>query len=193
MTTTPVMAYDADARYREGSWVAFGLQHAGLRKAGVGIYEIRGYNTTIQLSDWNTFINGQTYVGAFVNPSITETDQTNILETAAAMDADPEITYTAYDILDYDEYPGIYINVDEITDIRCDGVVEYAYEWRNVWVWGRSDTGTSSGTPTHFDVSYPDYVWEHNNIGADEPWIETSPKVQHGGSGTQWTQLTQYW
>src|SRR5665647_2091982 len=55
MTTTPVMAYDADARYREGSWVAFGLQHAGLRKAGVGIYEIRGYNKTIQLSDWNTF------------------------------------------------------------------------------------------------------------------------------------------
>lgn len=193
-TTALAADYDADARYREGSFLTYGLQHAGLRRAGVGIYEIRGYLTTIQLSDWNTFLSGYTYIGAFINPTMTNTDRTNILSTAAAMDADPGISYTAWNMLDTDPNPGTYVQVSEITDIRCDGVVEYAYEWNYVWVWGKSDNAQSTGTPQHFDVSYVPYLPEHNDyLGADYPWVETSPKVQHGGVGTKWTQLRQYW
>ncbi|MCX7571008.1 hypothetical protein OS242_13745 [Tumebacillus sp. DT12] len=185
--TTASAAVDADGRYRDGAEVNY-LNHAGLRKAGAGIYEIKGYNETIQLSTWDSFIAGNNYIGSFWNPNGTESKASSILNTAAAMDADPGITYTLYDMLNYESTAGTYITVDEITDIRCDGVVEYAYEWNNVWVWGRSSDGTTSGTPQHHDISLTSYTSEHNNLGGTGT-IELSPYVQRGGSGLKWTTM----
>lgn len=190
-STSYAADYTADARYRSGGWPN-DCDHAGLRKLGVGVYEIRGPYTEIQLSSWEVFLDSKTYLGAFINPTMTSTDRTNILNTAAAMDADPDITYTALCQVDYDMFPGDYIEVSEISDIRCDGVVEYAYEWNNVWIWGKSNDNTSSGTPTNFDVSYENYCDEHDDLGYNEPWIEVSPRVQRGNAGTKWTQLRQY-
>jgi hypothetical protein len=68
-------------------------------------------------------------------------------------------------MLNYDSNPDSYVSVSEIYELRCDAVVEYSYEWNNLWIWGKSDTGTSSGTPHHFDISYVPYVTEHNNLG----------------------------
>lgn len=56
------------------------------------------------------------------------------------------------------------MSVDEVTDIRCDGVVKYAYEWNNINVWGRTDDGTFSGTTSYFDISYTSYVPYHANL-----------------------------
>ncbi|WP_349408976.1 hypothetical protein [Pseudalkalibacillus sp. SCS-8] len=183
-------ALEADARYRDGG-LANAYNHAGLRRAGIGIYEIKGYNHEIELSTWDSFLNGQTYLGAYYNPDTTSTDKDYILYTAKAMDADPEITYTMYDALAYESNPGSYVAVDEISDIRCDGVVEYAYEWNYVWVWGKTNDGTKTGTPTNFDISYVPYVSEHANLG-DEGWFELSPIVQRGAKGTKYTQLVKY-
>lgn len=179
---------DSEAMYRTGQMPNY-LEHAGVRKAGVGVYEIKGYNYTVDLNSWDSFIGTQTYLGAFTNPYMTATDKANVQSTLAAMAADTDINYVGLNMIDWDLNPGSYINPNEIDDIRCDGVVEYAFEWNNVWVWGRTDTGTSSGTPRHFDVSNMLYVGEHQNLGADQPWIETSPKVQRGASGTTWTTL----
>lgn len=193
-STSYAADYDADARYRTGSWITGDLDHGGVRKMGAGVYEIRGYYTTIQLSSWTTFLNGETYIGAFINPSMTEYDRVDILATLDAMDQAPGITYTAYEMIDYIDNAGDWLWVGEITDIRCDGVVEYSYEWNDVPIWGRSNTGTSSGTPTHHDVSYIPYIWEHNySVGATYPWYQTSPKVQRGGAGTTWTKLRIYY
>lgn len=123
---------------------------------------------------------------------MTATDKLRVQTTLALMEADTDIDYVGVNMIDWDLFPlGGYIEPDEIDDIRCDGVVKYAYEWHNIWVWGRSDTGTSSGTPTNFDVSSMSYVGEHQNLGGDDPWIEASPLVQHGGAGTAWTKLRQ--
>lgn len=192
LVANTALANDADARYRDGSMVNY-YEHAGVRKAGVGIYEIKGPFKHVDLSTWESFIGTYAYVGSFSNPTMTSVDKMNVLSTLSAMDADPDITYTAMDMIDWTSSPGSYINVSEITDLRCDGVVEYSYEWNNIWVWGRSSTGTSLGTPTDFDISVPSYASEHQNLGSDEPWIEISPIVQHGGSGSQWTKLTQNW
>ncbi|MDM8562182.1 S-layer homology domain-containing protein, partial [Candidatus Marithioploca araucensis] len=81
----------------------------------------------------------------------------------------------------------------EITDLRCDGVVEYAYERNGVNVWGRSDNGEQNGDPTNFDVSNTKFTEEHNilcDLMSDpEPWEETCPQVQRGHWGEKWTQF----
>lgn len=91
--------------------------------------------------------------------------------------------------MDIESNVGTYITTDEIQNIRCDGVVEYAYEWNFVEVWGKSDDGTRWGTPSDHDVSVAANKPEHDDLGGDEPWQELSPKVQRGGSGTDWTLL----
>ncbi|MBC2581540.1 hypothetical protein [Clostridium sp. DJ247] len=189
---TPASALTAPiAVYREGGTLN-PFEHAGVYKADNQYYEIKGYNHTIEISTWASFIDGKSGAYWRNNPSV-DSYRSSILSTLASLDADPGITYTMYDQLNYESNPGTYVNVSEISDIRCDGVVEYAYEWNNVWVWGKSSTGTSSGTPTHFDISYTSYVSEHANLGEDEPWIEVSPKVQRGGSSAsepwKWTQF----
>ncbi|MGX1984152.1 hypothetical protein EDD69_1303 [Thermolongibacillus altinsuensis] len=169
------------ATYREGGTLNT-HDHAGIMKNSSTVYEIKGYNYKVDESSLTSFKDGKTYYGTFKTSSLTSTQRDSILSTAEALDNDPEITYTMYDQLNWESNAGDYISVSEITDIRCDGVVEYAYEWNNIWVWGRSSTGTASGNPTHHDISYTAYASEHANLGSDAPWIEVSPKVQRGAA-----------
>ncbi|MGF7046441.1 hypothetical protein J2T13_000917 [Paenibacillus sp. DS2015] len=189
-TTTGLAFADSEALYRTGTdtnpW-----QHAGVRKGGVGVYEIKGYNHTVDLNTFASFVGTETYLGAFTNPLMTATDKSKVQSTLALMEADTDINYVGLNMIDADFNPGEYLSPDEIDDIRCDGVVEYAYEWNNIPVWGRTDTGTSSGTPTHFDVSKVSYISEHQNLGGNQPWFEASPLIQRGGAGTAWTKLRQ--
>ncbi|MCP4549390.1 MAG: hypothetical protein GY835_23290 [bacterium] len=185
-----------NAVYREGGW-ANNLDHAGIYcsdcySGNPGVYEIRGYwwqgGDGVELRSFTDFLDGKTDLGAFSLSGISAAQRGLIVDTADDLDQDPDITYTLGDCLNH-EATGDYVTVDEITDIRCDGVVEYSYEWNNLWVWGRSDNGQSSGTPQHHDISRIEWVEEHNNLGGDQPWFELSPKVQRGGSGTAWTEL----
>lgn len=177
-----------DAVYRVGGWLN-NLDHAGVYDTNGFVYEIRGPFTQIQRSSWSIFLDDKSYIGEFTNPTITHNDRNDILGTCAQMDAETDITYTVSSALYYESNSGVDISVDEITDIRCDGVVEYAYERNEVWIWGKADPPISSGTPTHFDISNTAYCDEHANLGGDDPWFELSPKVQRGGSGEQWTKL----
>jgi hypothetical protein len=182
-----------DAVYRVGGYLN-NLDHTGIFVDGQHVYEITGYwwtggSDAVILNAWKDFLAGQDYLGAFTVPGITPEQRTAIVDTCWAMSQDPDISYTAYDALDYDSSAGAHITVSHITDVRCDGVVEYAYEANGLEVWGKANPGDSSGTPRHFDISNKSYCAEHNNLGADQPWVELSPTVQRGGSGTKWTKL----
>ncbi|KWX86349.1 hypothetical protein AMQ83_19415 [Paenibacillus riograndensis] len=183
-----------DAGYRDGGWLTFGSNHGGLY-SGSGVYEIKGYfGSGVVHSTFDSFKDSQYFYGWFTNPSITATKRSQIINTAAAMNADPDITYTAQAQLMYDNTGSTgYVQVYEITDIRCDGVIEYAYEYNDLYVWGHSSNGTSSGNPTDFDISSKANVQFHANLGYDQPWIEVSPRVQRGAAPvsdpTKWTQL----
>lgn len=178
-----------EAVYRSGGW-GNDYEHAGVYDGNGKVYEINGPFTHVTYDDWSTFLAGKTYWGAYINPSMSSYDRTRILNTAAALASNTAITYTGLYMIDTIVGAGAYITTDEITDIRCDGVVEYSYEWNNIWVWGRSSDGTQYGYPTHFDVSDTRYTYEHNlNLGKDQPWIQTSPYIQRGAAGQNWTQL----
>ncbi|MEH7115972.1 hypothetical protein V7128_00930 [Neobacillus vireti] len=171
------------AAYRHGGFLN-GHDHAGVMKNSTTVYEIAGYSSdSVKETSLTNFKAGETYYGTYkLKSGLTSTQRDAIITTAEALEQDTGLTYTMYDMINWDSYTGSYINVYNITDIRCDGVVEYAYEWNNYWVWGRTDTTTQSGTPTNFDVSYVTYAKQHANLGSDEPWIEVSPKVQRGAS-----------
>jgi len=182
---------NADAIYRTG---AYGYNHAGvfyINSTGstFGSYEARGDGPVV-FSSMNDFIGTETYYGPHYRSTVdTSTERDSIIQTCKDLANNSTLGYTWTDCLNPESNVGSYISPDEVAEIRCDGVVEYAYEWNNFWVWGKSSTGTSSGTPTNHDISYINYYGEHNNLGKDSPWVELSPYVQRGAAGTSWTLL----
>ena len=78
-------------------------------------------------------------------------------------------------------FPGSKIDPNEISQIRCDGVIEYCYEFNGIMVWGRNGD--------HYDISNPNWTLEHNLFFWD-PYIlnhnpdhRLAPIVQCGGYG----------
>ncbi|MBU5353091.1 hypothetical protein KQI74_12390 [Paenibacillus barcinonensis] len=189
-----------DAGYREGGWLTFGNNHAGLYYGTTGgtteyVYEIQGYPAPyVQLSTLDTFKDNKTFYGWFTNPNIYASKRDQIMSTAAALKNNPDIGYTAFAQLTYDDSSSSgYISPAYVGNIRCDGVVEYSYEYNDLWVWGKADPNNSSGTPKDFDISQKANVKAHSNLGYDDPWFEVSPRVQRGAADvsnpTKWTQL----
>jgi hypothetical protein len=68
-----------------------------------------------------------------------------------------ESNYCAYDCMDPDgtSWDGTLADVHEL---RCDGLVELAYEFNGVMVWGQI-----VGSETHYDMRIDAYLDEHNN------------------------------
>jgi hypothetical protein len=180
----------ADAIYRTG---AYGYYHTGVIYCGsiYRAYECRG-DGPVTYSTMDSFIGDEDYLGSYYSSTVdTESERDAIIDTADDIWLYNEsLSYTWADCLNpVSGDIGSYISFDEIDELRCDGLVEYAYEWNNFWVWGRTSDGTQYTSPTHFDISYVGYYDEHNNLGKDDPWFELSPYVQKGSAGTTWTKL----
>lgn len=86
---------------------------------------------------WNSFLAGNTYQGRYrpkSAPSSTQRDQ--FLATAHRIVTE-RIPYSlAYQVWYNTTTSGTYVSTDEIQGIRCDGVVEYVYEWHSFRVYG---------------------------------------------------------
>ncbi|MEN6327444.1 MAG: hypothetical protein ABFD18_14730 [Syntrophomonas sp.] len=184
---------NADAVYRTG---ASGYYHAGVFYKNGSTYRV--YEQTgdgpVEYNTMNEFINGNTYLGNYYRSTVdTSSERSSIIGTCADLHANDTICYTWSDCLNPDPMldVGSYISSEEVKEIRCDGVVEYSYEWNNFTVWGRTSDGTEDTSPTHFDISDVDYYEEHNDLGKDDPWVELSPYVQMGEAGTEWTKLNE--
>ncbi len=180
-----------DVVYREGGWPNT-QGHAGIYD-GYEVYEIKGYWNYIEKSSWESFLDDNAYLGSFTTNDITNYDKNQILYLLENLDDQLEITYTMYNSLLFDDSDDFnyYIQPNEITDIRCEGVIEYAYEYNWIDVWGISNTGNQYGFPHHHDITDPEYLEEHNNWYITdlppEPWEDLTPKVQRGGYGYNWT------
>ena len=181
---------NADAVYRTG---AYGYYHAGVFYKNGTTYKV--YEQTgdggVDYNNMSSFDSGETYLGHYYRNIVdTSSERDSIINTCAALHANGSIGYTWADCLIPDTGNiGSYINPSEMNEIRCDGVVEYAYEYNNFEIWGRTSDGTENSSPTHFNISSVDYYEEHNNLGKDDPWVELSPYVQKGAAGSSWTKL----
>ncbi len=109
------------------------------------------------------------------------------MSTAIALKDDWSLTYAFWDCLNpYAWVIGGTIDPNEIWNIRCDGLVEYCYEYNDFLVWGKNGQ--------HYDVSNYWYYMEHNNL-YDLIWpnnadTELAPVVQRGAKGGTSTYLT---
>lgn len=197
-SNTTHAADPGDAGYREGGYLTVGSDHGGVYYGYLAgspyVYEIQGYlQEGVELNSFSTFKASKTFYGWMTNPKVTATKRQNMLDTLEAMYNDPGITYTMYAQLKYDSNTSTVVQVSNITDIRCDGVIEYAYERNDLMVWGPTDTGTAYGTPTNYDISLKANVKGHSNLGFDQPYKEVSPRVQRGNAPVtdpfKWTML----
>ncbi len=128
------------------------------------------------------------YIGAFTNTgavldgSLTGAKRSNILNEAmvnmGSKAASGNWGYTATDMVDYNMGLWTYFRgLEDIDDVRCDFITEWAYEKNGVLVWGKdSDLRWISGGGTE----HADY---HNNFVDDNDsyyYDEVSPIVQSG-------------
>jgi large repetitive protein len=135
------------------------------------------------------------YWGAYTlnNHSMTFSDRKNVMNTAVEL-IGYDIGYPLFNLwpnaLDYYSNPGTYINPYEIQRLRCDGLVEYCYEFNDLNVWGKNGS--------NYDISITSNVALHNDCyhSVDQdPDENLSPIVQCGGHGnpaaiTSYTNMT---
>jgi len=183
-----------DPAYRDLALMGLeGLGHAGLF-AGINyanelrivevIGEIIGASSyVVQDRSWLGMAGeGTGYWGANTlnNLDMTFPRRQNVMNTAFSMIAyDIGYPFLAHDLLNHYSNPGEYVDINEIEELRCDGLVEYCYEWNDYEVWGRNGS--------NYDVSIVANVAEHNNlyggIPPNNPDIELAPVVQSGMAG----------
>lgn len=138
--------YQGYAIYRDGvpaSWVSGGYHAAILVEPLVTSTNTpivhATYGSSVSKVTWDTFMNGNnTYQGVYKpsSQSINKYQRYDVYETAIQL-KNCNIPYTAAKQLEYNTYGcGTYIQPWFVTAMRCDGVVEYCYEYNGVRVYG---------------------------------------------------------
>ncbi|SHH76667.1 hypothetical protein [Clostridium grantii] len=97
----------------------------------------KGY---VQRDSWTKFIDGNSFKGTYRPKSTPSSADRDLFVAMGRKLADDQISYNAaYEVYYNTSTSGSWVNTNEITSMRCDGVVEYIYEWYGYRVYG-SDT-----------------------------------------------------
>ncbi|WP_432406577.1 hypothetical protein [Wukongibacter sp. M2B1] len=118
----------------EVNWHAGLMYHENVKEYGYNaIIHINGPGYDVEFCSYDDFLDGNDFMGVYAADDCTSNDRDDIRETASDLTMQA-ISYTFLNLLEYDDDPGTYINPSEIDKLRCDGVVEYCYEWNNVMI-----------------------------------------------------------
>lgn len=123
-----------------------------------------GYGSNVEWGTWDEFINGKNYLGIFrpKNITITETKANSFVAKARELRG---ISYNVLDQIVYSAGSNDYVRPEHISHLRCDGVVEYTYEWYNHRVGGGNNSWDIS-------VNELDNYWAHSGF-------EITPRKQN--------------
>jgi hypothetical protein len=149
--------YKGYAVYREGSGINV-AGHAGLMDEAYNtdnlpVLDITEERGDVDWASWSEFLNGKTFWGYYrpnVNPSSSTRD--NFVQTGRAL-RNENISYNLIYQVWWTSASGTFVDPNEISSIRCDGVVEFVYEYRaykvyyydNIWgneKWDVSEAST---------------------------------------------------
>jgi hypothetical protein len=138
--------WEGFAVYRDGVIPANLQWHAGLMDDRyIGYTDAPVVHTPgsagTQFASWSAFLNeNNTFVGVYKPWGNVTTSQWDLFKAMGRNLAWRHIPYSADRQLYYATYGvGTWVDYNEIKGIRCDGVVEYVYEWYGFRVFG-SDT-----------------------------------------------------
>ncbi|MGF7048527.1 hypothetical protein J2T13_003035 [Paenibacillus sp. DS2015] len=137
------------AIYRDGVFFN-STDHAGFMNKP----DTNSYTNPIIHHSGNGYVNFDTYTGFLANNTfkgvyrpngtVSSTNRDTFVATARTLQTE-QISYNLMFQVNYTDFEvGSYVSPDEVTEMRCDGVVEYVYEWNNFKVYGNS---------TNWDVS----------------------------------------
>jgi hypothetical protein len=122
--------------------------------------------------------------GARSVPGITSVERKQIVDTAATL-LGKNIWWTWVDMLDY-QWTGWDGTVEDIDELRCDGVVEYCYETHNLRVCGGKNPNV--GNQWNIAVAGKNHPENHNDFhDHDYDPGELCPRIQAGDQGNDAT------
>ncbi|MDD6827902.1 MAG: hypothetical protein PUE12_17675 [Oscillospiraceae bacterium] len=126
------------AVYRDG--VLFNLNdHAGLmdentKNNSFPVLQATGPGHNVEWVLWDTFLGNNTYLGIYKPKNFyIEAYQDSFVSKGRELRG---ISYTIFDQISYNAGSNTWVYPENITDLRCDGVVEYTYEWYSARVGG---------------------------------------------------------
>lgn len=179
-----------------------GIEHLGHAALFYGVNSAHdGLVVEMHASAWSIFgdirvislqsmIGGYGYWGAYSSTNSssrpdTFAERATIISYADELDTqDPGYPFLGSACIDPQWGWGSVLQPSEVDDIRCDGVVEYCFEYGTDFpVWGKNNA--------HHDISL--YPQEHNNLytgSGSDPNTELAPIVQCGRAGGYSTYLT---
>lgn len=131
--------YEGYAVYRDG--VYYVEWHAGLMDdpyigyTSQPVVHTPGWDGT-GFASWSQFLNGNTFKGVYKpRYSVTSADR-DLFKAMGRNLAWRNISYNAGYQIWYDlSSVGTYVDYSEISSMRCDGVVEFVYQWYEFPVW----------------------------------------------------------
>ena len=171
---TVVMINLANAVYRDNSWPAIGG-----RGHGALVWRYAGTCTKPDLTNDVNFIliemdgptdnrdlttitqqAGLPRYGCFRNPAMTYVQRLRIIRAARALAARAnDIGYTPGNAVTPADWNG---NLDAITGLRCDGLIEVCYEVNGVDAWGMERDPDSH--TVHYDIDDQTDTWNYNAV-----------------------------
>ncbi len=101
------------------------------------VYHIDNLIQGVTLCSGDDFLNNNVFMGYYrPNTVLTQAQKINVLTTAYILEENYDIGYNAFYQVNYpSSLTGTVMPLD-ITSIRCDGVVEYCYEYNNIRIYG---------------------------------------------------------
>lgn len=133
--------YQGYAIYRDGVFFNFDW-HAGMMDGPyydsyLPVLHHPGSGSVVKWDTWENFLNGNNFKGVYKpkkNPSSTYRD---LFVSMGRKLRTENISYNlAYQVYYNTGTAGTWVSYDEISSMRCDGVVEYIYEWYGFRVYG---------------------------------------------------------
>lgn len=96
---------------------------------------------TVKAATWASFLNGNTFVGVYRPNSAPSSYYRDLFKAMGRVLADEQISYNvAYQVYYNTSTSGPWVDPAEISSMRCDGVVEYIYEYYGFRVAGNDDS-----------------------------------------------------
>lgn len=159
------------AIYRDG--VFFGLDwHSGImveptRTNSKPVVHAPGTGSSVKADSWTNYMNGNSFVGVYRPKTSPSSGQRDLFVGLARSLGTQNISYNlAYQIYYNTSTTGTWVAVSDISSMRCDGVVEYVYEWYGFRVYGSN---------AYWDITKNDY-WVRNHHSGNA----VTPKIQSG-------------
>ncbi|MFZ3590257.1 hypothetical protein ACOI1C_13570 [Bacillus sp. DJP31] len=110
----------------------------------------------VKWASWSDFLDGYNFKGVYKPKSYTSSSDRDLFVSMGRRLVTEAISYNVGYQVYYDTgASGSWVEADEITSMRCDGVVEWIYEWYGHRVYG---------SDTKWDVSKADY-WIRDHHG----------------------------